>query len=903
MITYGLLGPVTVWRDGAEANLGSPQQRTVLALLLLHRNRFVSIDTLADVLWPDRLPAHAVAVLRTYAARLRAGTLPPDALRTLPGGYELRVVPGEVDADRLETLMADARGGLERGDAAAAEAALVEALGLVRGPVLVELADDHDATAERARLEELLVAAQEELAEARLAQGEHRALVPVLSAAVTADPVRERTWGQLMVALYRSGRQADALGTYRRARRTLAELGLELGPQLRELERLVLLQDAALDLRSGREQRVPRYRTSLVGRDAALALLEADLRSGGIVSVVGPAGAGKTRLAAEVTPRLGPPWWWVDLDAVRPGRAIAATARALSVPDVPGRAPIDGIVARLREARGLIVLDNCEHVLDEAAALVSALLTETSPVAGILTTSREALRVDGERVHRLAGLETGPAARLFHDRAQRPLADSASVADLVTKLDGLPLAIELAAARLGTLPVAVLSTDLDERLTLLADGPRNAPARQRTLEAAIGWSYDLRSPAEQRLLRRLAVFPGNFDGTAAAAVGGDCVLPLLARLVDASLLMADPPRYRLLVTVRSYARERLREAGEEEDARRCHRDHYRRLAEALDGNMANAGLAAWLPRGHLEHENFLLALRWSLDRGDADEAFVLAARLAIFWFRTGFLRDGGALLDRAMAGAGPGGPLWARALYGRALLAHGLASADAAAWAVAATDAAEAAGDRELLACGLALQGHARLLTGRLAEARGLLERARTEATASGSQEAIGFADQLLGNLALAEGDLDSAGDLLVRARDRFRRLRVTLDAGYTLVDLARVRLAQGQFENALITAGDAVTDFRRRGDPRGVAGALRCLGEAYAGLGQPERAEPVLEEARSLAEQWGVLRPSAQPDEPRQEPLLRTGVQALTDERPVTGGAGVGQQGDRHLASTDELG
>jgi len=349
VIRYGLLGPAPAWRDGQQVELRSPQQRVLFALLLPHRNETVSTDRMADVLWPWSLPPNAVAVLRTYVARLRAAALPPGALLTHPGGYKLRAAPGEVDADRLETLIGSARAELERGGGAAAEAALTKALSLVRGIALPELPDDDGAAAERARLAELSALAREELTEARLAQGDHRELVPALRAATAVTPLRERVWGQLMVALSRSGRQTEALDTYLSAHRALAELGLEPGPELRALERRILLQDAVLDSPAGRVRRVPRYGSSLVGREAELNAVEGEVRAGPLVTLVGAAGVRKTRLAAEVADRcgrwLGPRVWWVDLGAVGPGRVVAATARALAVPQVPGRAPVDGIRA------------------------------------------------------------------------------------------------------------------------------------------------------------------------------------------------------------------------------------------------------------------------------------------------------------------------------------------------------------------------------------------------------------------------------------------------------------------------------------------------------------------------------------------------------------------------------
>ena len=885
MISYGLLGPAAVWRDGLEAELGSPQQRTLFALLLLHRNQTVSTDRMADVLWPVAVPSNAVAVLRTYVARLRAGPLPPEALLTRPGGYELRASPDAVDADRLEALLTTGRTELSRGNAATSETALTAALQLVRGPALPELPNDLKATAERLRLGELRTAVAEELVEARLAQGDHRELVPALRAAVADEPLRERSWGQLMVALYRCGRQAEALDAYREAYAALGELGLGPGPELRQLERRVLLQDAALDAPANRVRRVPRFRGILIGREPELDTVEDDVRAGRLVSIVGPAGAGKTRLAAETASRvdvwLGSRVWWVDLGAVGPGRAIAATARALAVPQVPGRSLVDEIAARLAEGPSLLVLDNCEHVIEEAAALTAGLLDHESYLR-ILATSREPLRLGEERVHRLAGLEAEPAARLFVERAEAVVDDRDAVADIVAQLDGLPLAIELAAARLRSVPIAELAPGLRERLSMLGDGPRDAPARQRTLETAIAWSYDLLPPAEQRVLRQLSVFPGSFDGQAAAAVAGEEVLPGLSRLVDASLLAWDRSRYRLLITVRTFARERLRESGEEEAALVRHRDTYLRLAELVGQHMIDRGLGPWLVRGRLEHENFLSALRLSLERRDRAEALGFAGWLAIFWFRIGFIRDGHALLGRALAIASPGGPLWPRALVGRAILATALGVADAKGYSEAAVAAAEQAGPSDVLAVALSWRGYQLLLAGRRAEARADLERGRAIGIAVDSDEGVAFADQVLGDLAAAEGDLDTAAAMLVRSRDRYRRSRVTTDAGYVLIDLARVRLAQQRFDDALTVAGEAIADFRSREDPRGLAGALRCLGQAYDGLGQSERARSALDEFHALVDRWGggALWTSGQPDELSQEPTLGAGVEALAEVR-----------------------
>ena len=541
MIRFGLLGPATAWHEGREVDLGSPQQRTLFAALLLHRNEPVTTDRLVDALWPAGAPPNAVQAVRTYVSRLRGGPLGWADLVTHRQGYELRAASGEVDVDRLESRVAAARGELTRGDAVAAEAVLTEALALMRGPPLPELRDDAVAAAERTRVDELCAGAEDELVEARLAQGLHLEILPLLRAAVTAQPLRERSWEQLMVALYRSGRQAEALAAYRGARRALGEFGLEPGATLRALERMILLQDPALELPQVDEPCLPRPRTTFLGRESDVAAVESGIAGHRLVTIVGPAGVGKTRLAAEVLTsagaRLGVRVWWVDLARAGATRVAAATARALAVPQVPGRPAADLIVVRLQETPAVLVLDNCEHVLEESAQLAATLLSR-DPRIRVLATSREPLRVAGEQVHRLAGLADEPATRLLLDRAGSAHHDPEAIADVIVLLDGLPLALELAAGKLRSISAAALSRGLRERLWLLTGGDRPIPLRQRTLETAIAWSHEILPVTEQRVLRRLAVFAGGFDAAIAEAVaardGVDraAVLPALAHLVD-----------------------------------------------------------------------------------------------------------------------------------------------------------------------------------------------------------------------------------------------------------------------------------------------------------------------------------------------------------------------------------
>jgi predicted ATPase len=610
---------------------------------------------------------------------------------------------------------------------------------------------------------------------------------------------------------------------------------------------MILLQDHALDLPTRRVPALPHYETSFLGRGEELETLRALLGGERLVSLVGAAGVGKTRLAAETAAGIAEARvWWVDLGSVVPGRVTGSIARTLAVPEVPGRAPVDLVVARLREAPSLLVLDNCEHVVDEVAGVASYAL-DGDPRARILSTSREPLRVSGESVHSLAGLHSGVAASLLVERAPVAVAED-EAADIVARLDGLPLAIELAAAALRFITPSELAAGLRERLSLPGDEQRFTPRRQRTLEAAIGWSYDLLTPVQQDVLRRLAVFPGSFAPAEGEAVAGE-----IAPLADSSLVTVESGRYRLLQTVRAFALARLHESGEYDAAARRHRDAYQALAEAVELNMVGPGLPEWLPRSRLEHQNFDAALRWSLDSGDGEGALRLAATLGWYWYRTGFLAHGRELLERSLEMAGPESPSRPHALVALSWMATGAATEDAIALTDEAVAACEAAGDDDLLGQALANRAQALIAARRLDDARAAIERSRAVcATVPRMQEGVIFADQCLGCLLLEAGELDRAEMLLARAHDAMRRMRGTRYAGFTLIELARVQLAQQRPAAAAETAEHALGDLRRREDARGIAGALTCLGRARAALGELERARAHLDEAVEIAERWG---------------------------------------------------
>ena len=362
--------------------------------------------------------------------------------------------------------------------------------------------------------------------------------MPTLRAAVAEDPLRERAWAQLMVALYRCGRQADALAAYRAAQRALAELGLAPGPQLRELERMVLLQDAALDAPARAD--IPRYGTSFLGRDADARGRPERARAGRLVTVVGRPASARRAWRSRSRPASGCARGGSISAPRAPGGSRRRRPLRSRVPQVPGRAAADLVAARLAERPALLLLDNCEHVADEAARLAARLLERRPRGSSRRAASRCGSPASGSTASRArAAACDPPVPRPRRTRRGRPDA----VTELVERLDGLPLAIELAAGKLPWVSAAELARDLHERLSLLGDGPRTAPARQRTLEAAIAWSYELLADDDRAVLRRLSVFPGSFDAAAAQAVTAvPAVLPALTRLADASLVVAEHTR-------------------------------------------------------------------------------------------------------------------------------------------------------------------------------------------------------------------------------------------------------------------------------------------------------------------------------------------------------------------------
>ena len=702
---------------GVPVPVRGAKQRTVLALLALHRGQPVSADRLIDALWGDGQVANPVNALQAQIGQLRR-TLGATAILTSDAGYALDIGPDDVDAARFEQLVAKGRRLLEEGEMALASTALGEALRLRRGEPLTEFAYAGFADAERAHLAELTLVAIETRAEADLVLGRHGELVGELEALCREHPLRERLWELLMLALYRAGRQAEALRAYTEARdRLVDELGIDPGPALRELEARILAQDPSLAAAgpAGLEA-VPapmatgnlRERlSSFVGRTAELEELSEAVRSSRLVTLIGPGGVGKTRLAVEAAATLRQEHrdgaWLVEFasvtepDGVAPAvaGALGAAAAGLIGPPSPD-STVELIVRYLAGRSLLVVFDNCEHVIDQAAALAET-LAGTVPGLRLIATSREPLGVPGEVLVPVGPLALPAAVELFVDRARavRPgfTADGHTrpvINDICRRLDGLPLAVELAAARLRSLTLATLAERLDDRFRLLTVGARTALPRQQTLRAVVDWSYDLLFEDERRLFARLSVFAGGCDLDAAEAVCADDQVPageildVLSRLVDKSLVAAPDAgrdaRFTQLQTLWQYGRDRLDESGEVDAMCARHGAYYRQMAEDAHEGLRGATGPMWRERLTSELGNLRAALDWFIARGDADAALSLASGMAWLWFINSDFVEGARWLGDALGATGPRRPeLAATAQVWHGYFVSAMASSPAAA--------------------------------------------------------------------------------------------------------------------------------------------------------------------------------------------------------------------------------
>jgi predicted ATPase/DNA-binding SARP family transcriptional activator len=837
MIEFRVLGPIEVIRDGSSVALGGPRQRVLLALLLVDAPRPVPIDRLADELWHGDPPDAAATTLRAYLSKLRS-VLGADAAITSSGaGYALEVAGDDVDATRFERLANEGHGALERGATRRAAMRLRSALEIWRGPAFAGDSDEGSLRTAAQRLEDLRVSALEDRIEADLALGEDAELVDELEGLVRDYPYRERLWRQLMLALYRAERQTDALAVYRRARGLLdEELGLEPGEELQRLEQAILRHEVPAARPTEERHNLPAPVSSFVGRETELADIDRLLSTRRFLTLSGVGGVGKTRLALEAASRaLGESpdgVFLVDLSALTE-RALVdrQIANVLDIREQPGAPLVEQLLARLHDADLLIVLDNCEHLREACAELCGRLLG-SCPRLRVLATSREALGVPGEVDYPVPPLpvpssEADPdelraseAVRLFLARASDAQARRseapealATAARICRDLDGLPLAIELAAARAKAFSFEEIASRLDDRFQFLVSWRRLSPARHRTLRATMDWSYELLSDNERTLLDRLSVFAGGFTlaGVAAVCLDGldDGADDLVGRLVEASLIVPEEhegeTRYRLLETVRQYAAERLESRGETAAVRRRHAGHFLTVAEAAQTR--GAGQLRGLRQLDADIDNMRAAVEIAVASGDAETEVRLVAALWPYWHVRGHLAEGRDRVEAAIAreGATRSGA-YTRAVFGAGILA----------WSV---------GD----------YGRVRVL------AKELLD----TATATESRSDEHAANKLLSHVALRERDFAGAERYSRRTLALARKLESDHDVSTAQLNLAVVYLDWGKTEAAIPMLEDVLAYNRRNGIAEGAGFALLNLGEADFHLGDLARARLRFEEAR----------------------------------------------------------
>ncbi|HEV8623000.1 MAG TPA: BTAD domain-containing putative transcriptional regulator [Acidimicrobiia bacterium] len=1073
---FRILGPVEVVHEGRSLPLGGSRERAVLALLLLSANRVVSAERLAADLWDDAPPDGGLQSLRVFLSRLRKALREAggdEILVTKSPGYMARVEPAAIDAVCFETLVAEGRELAERGDHERAAAVLRRALGLWRGPALEDVAGAPVARAEAARLDEARLVALEERVEADLAYGRHGELLPELEALTRAHPVRERFWAQRMVALYRSGRQAEALRAYQDLRGILAEeLGIEpsvplvrlegailrqepellgpsappaeapagvsvflftdiaastrrwehdkadmaaalarhddllrsavedhagrvfkhtgdgicaafsapaaalgaavtgqrrllaeswgstgplsvrmavhvgtaeeregdfFGPTLNRLARLldlahggqVLVSEACralaaeepvggiglLDLgehwlrdlsrpervfqvvhpelpasfpplRATRRERhnLPVIPSSFVGRQRELDEIAGFLGQANLVTLVGPGGAGKTRLAREVAAEGSESFpdgaFFVDLAPLTEGAQVISRAVAslgIVVDGIEGDASEGGLrrlVEHLQGRQALVVLDNCEHLLDETARLADDVL-RSCPRTKLLATSREALKVPGELTwpvpplslpdpegDPLAAAAASDAMALFYDRAAavdpgfRPGPDNAAaVARICRRLDGIPLALELAAARVRLLSAAELAERLDDRFHLLTGGSRTAVSRHQTLRAALDWGHDLLTEVEQTLFRRLGAFRGSFDLDAAEAIGADGevvaatdVLDLIGRLVDKSWVSverAETTRYRLSETIRQYAEEQLRDSGEDDTTRRRHGAFYLGVVTAKRAPLLQSG--PWLARLKLEDDNLRAALEWSFSAGENVTALRLGAGLFVYWYLSGQLVEGVARLEQILARTSElRRPARVGALNGLGLLRLQLGDREGAVRLhdEAATLAREI-GDVLGQAVGALSAGQLVLSQGEIAQARAYLEEARGIVEHQEGSALLTWVYFALGWVELATGDVGSAETAFRRSLDTAGDSQGAMSqATSDGAALALTAALRGDRPGSLQMASTALDAARTMGMSEVLTMVLTRVTESAVVLGDYDRARRTLVEA-----------------------------------------------------------
>lgn len=910
--------------------LGPPQQQKLLAVLCTSPNRPVSSDRLVDEVWGDTPPPSAGHLIQVYVSRLRGILGNPDGTSRITregSGYMIRVDPTEIDSHQLEALI-DEASRLVDDDPATSLRMLRTATDMWAGRPFGELGDESELLrSEATRLTEAYLGALESRIDLELKLGQHKTVVAELERLANQHPYRERFWEQWMLALYRSGRQAEALRCFQELSRTLGEdLGIVPSPGAVELEERILLHDPALLWeRPPPPSNLPAILTTFVGRGAEMAAVSKLLETSRLVTLTGPGGIGKTRLAAETARRILLRYpdgiWWIDLAPIsNPEMVAAEVARTLGVSAQPGKTIEQSVAQSLVRREALLIFDNCEHVAAAAAEVIATSL-QTARHIRILATSRSPLHVIGESMWIVPALSMplnhgatedsvhSDAVRLFLERATaikpsyRFDPQDATVIEICRRLDGMPLAIEMAAARLRVLSPHEIASSLVGRFAVLKRPERDVTPRHATLQAAIDWSYGLLSPYLQTAFNNLSVFPGSFDLPAASAVafsatGEQDALEVMSNLVDASMVArvddaAACTRFRLLETIREYGRQHLREAGNLGKAWDTHARYFVEIVEEATGDIGEVAFVAWLDRINRCYDDIQQTLEWSQDNDESLLAIRMAPVLQHYWYRTGDAREA-LRWGLSLAASDDAAP------YHLAAAAHTAASfgatiltdpetaihhADTAIELYAETsdrrglttslfgraNAALLVGDFDTLrhagleclrisdeigfswgrAGALSLLGFAQFFGGdSLSEARALAEEAVSVFRELGDVAGQTVMNPVSG-IALQQGDVAAAERYALETAAIGRESSWEATA---LVNLAEVYLAKGDLDRAETMLQRGVTRALDTGLENWFRVALRDLAQVAVRRGQPAQAATLLGASRRNMPEWGLI-------------------------------------------------